>query len=203
MRKNRKSKTVLAVLTGTLLCILLSCATPPARITVPLTIKDQPKKIAALVSVYMPPETRSFVLTDKYDRVLQIGAGLEKNAEQSLRKVIRDVTLVQEGSKNARSTLVLQIDKSSKLDTGFTLMSTKTVSLVLRCALKNGAGKSVWETTVSGSGSKDNPAGWWAGLWRPYAVKKDSEALGLAGDAALRQCLEALNTQIVKNSKAF
>jgi hypothetical protein len=203
VRANQKSRAALAVLAATLLCALLSCATPPARITAPLAVKDQPKKIAAAISVYLPPETRSFVLKDTYDRVLQIGAGLEKNAEQSLRKVMRDVTLVQDGDKSARSTLVLQIEKSSKMETGFTLMSTKTVSLVLRCTLKNRAGKTVWETTASGSGSKDNPKGWWAGLWRPYAVKKDSEALGQAGDAALRQCLEAVNAQIVKNSKAF
>ncbi|MBE3064840.1 MAG: hypothetical protein IMZ69_07465 [Spirochaetes bacterium] len=158
---NQTSRAALAVLAATLLCALLSCATPPARITVPLAVKDQPTTIASAISVSLPHETRSFVLKDKYDRVLQIGAGLEKNAEQSLRKVMRDVTLVQEGDKSARSTLVLQIDKSSKM--------------------------------VTGSGSKDNPKGWWASLWRPYAVKKDSEALGMAGDAALRQCLEALN----------
>lgn len=203
MRANRKPHAALSLLAGAAALALLSCATPPARITVPLDVKDQPNKIASAISVSLPPETRSFVLKDKYDRVLQIGAGLEKNAEQSLRKVIRDVTLVPDGDKSARSTLVLQIDKSSKMETGFTLMSTKTVSLVLRCTLRNRAGKAVWETTVSGRGSKDNPKGWWAGLWRPYAVKKDSEALGLAGDAALHQCLEALNEQIAKNRKAF
>ena len=203
MRSHHRHRAALSLLAGAAAIALLSCATPPARITAPLDVKDQPNKIASAIRVSLPPETRSYVLTDKYDRVLQIGAGLEKNAEQSLRKVIRDVTLVQEGEKSARAILVLQIDKSSKMETGFTLMSTKTVSLVLRCTLKNRAGKAVWETTVSGRGSKDNPKGWWAGLWRPYAVKKDSEALGLAGDAALRQCLEALNAQIAKNRKAF
>ena len=203
MPKNRKSRVPLGVLAGIFLCALLSCATPPARITVPLAVKDQPNKIASAISVYLPPETSSFVLKDTYDRVLQIGAGLEENVEQSLRKMIRDVTLVQEEDKSSRSTLVLQIDKSSKLETGFALMGTKAVSLVLRCTLKNRAGKTVWETTVSGRGSQDNPSGWLAGLWRPYAVKKDSESLGLAGDAALNQCLEALNEQIAKNRKAF
>jgi hypothetical protein len=203
VRSHHRHRAALSLLAGAAAIALLSCATPPARITAPLDVKDQPNKIASAIRVSLPPETRSYVLTDKYDRVLQIGAGLEKNAEQSLRKVIRDVTLVQEGEKSARAILVLQIDKSSKMETGFTLMSTKTVSLVLRCTLKNRAGKAVWETTVSGRGSKDNPKGWWAGLWRPYAVKKDSEALGLAGDAALRQCLEALNAQIAKNRKAF
>ena len=203
MHENRKWRTAPFVFLCAMLFSLLSCATPPARISAPLDIKDEPDKIASTVGLYLAPETRAYVLKDKYDRVLQIGAGVEKNGAQSLQKVIREVALAQPGDKSSRPVLEVRIDDSSKLETGFTLMSTKTVVLVLKCTLKNRAGKTVWETTVSGRGSKDNPKGWWAGLWRPYAVRKDSEALGLAGDAALHQCLEALNAQIVKNRRQF
>jgi hypothetical protein len=202
MKKRLSRRAVLFALAVAALFALLSCATPPARIG-SLEIKDQPSKIAASVGLYLSEDTRAYVLNDNFDRVLEIGAGLETNAKPSLEKVFKAVFISKPGDKAVKTVLEISVDANSKLVTDFGLMSDRTVKLSLKATLRNSAGKTTWEVTVSGEGTKANPAGWMAGLWRPYAVQMDSQTLGLAGDEALKECLVALNAQIVKNKKLF
>jgi len=55
----------------------------------------------------------------------------------------------------------------------------------------------LWQKVISSKPAKANPAGWAAGLWKPYAKKASNTKLQAAGEESLTLCLEALNGELI------
>lgn len=197
---------------GIFIIITAACSSGPKIVTVPmrdnLKFAERNPRIPRTIGLYVSPEARAYII--KYQvggpfgkeneyRYLSVGGVLLPNARSSLSQAFAGVEVMESPGQAKAYYVELEVDPASSLELGKFTFSEKSVDLHLRCKVKRGNGVVLWQKVISSKTAKANPAGWAAGLWKPYAKKASNTKLQAAGEESLSLCLEALNGELIKN----